>query len=61
MLTKNVGVGVLKVCKGLVGMIGSGYKLSMNVDGCCREGECGEYCNITCILMMFLLDRPKLL
>ena len=24
MLTKNVGVGVLKVCKGLVGMIESG-------------------------------------
>ena len=34
MLTKNVGVGVLKVCKGLVGMIESGKNLSMDVDGC---------------------------
>ena len=24
MLTKNVGVGILKVCKGLVGMVSSG-------------------------------------
>ena len=29
MLTKYVGVGVLKVCKGLIGMKSSGYKLSM--------------------------------
>ena len=34
MLAKNVGVGVMKVCKGLVGMIESGKKLSMDVDGC---------------------------
>ena len=24
MMTKNVGVGVLKMCKGLIGMVGSG-------------------------------------
>ena len=33
MMTKNVGEGVLKVCKGLVGM-SSGYILPMVVDGC---------------------------
>ena len=60
MLTKNVGVGVLKVCKGLVGMIESVLKLSMDIDGCCREGGCEVYCNIICILMMCSLDRPKL-
>ena len=59
-MTKNVGVGVLRVCKGLVCMVPSGYILSMDVDGCCREGECEVYCNITCILMMCSLDRPKL-
>ena len=51
-MTKNVGVGTLKVCKQLAGMVDSGYKLSMVVDGCCWEGECGRFSNIFCISMM---------
>ena len=46
MMTKNVGVGVLRVCKQLAGMVASDYKLSMVIDGCCWEGECGRFSNI---------------
>ena len=35
MMTKNVEVGILKVCKKLAGMVTSGQKLSIVVDGCC--------------------------
>ena len=46
MMTENVGVGVLRKCEELVRMVASGQFLSIDVDGCCREGECGKYCNI---------------
>ena len=37
MMTKQVDVKMLKICKALIGMVPSGYKLSMVVDGCCRQ------------------------
>ena len=43
-MTKNVGVGVLKMCKGLIGMVGSDY--TFFVDGCYRWGNCEVFCNI---------------
>ena len=49
MFTKNVGVGVPKVCKGLVGMIESGWKVSMDVGG---RGNVKYFLQHICILMM---------
>ena len=50
MMAKNVGVGILKVCKQLAGMVISGLKLSMVVDGCCWKGEIQQH---SCISMKY--------